>query len=78
MGTKGGMRGTQPDKHGLIEQRHALRKALAVAQGYMTNAAIDLETGAPKKTALATINGGLKQVREAIKAADDMAIGERP
>ncbi len=51
-----------------LRERAALRVALKAAAGYMTNAAIDLETGAPKRTALATINGGLKLVREALDA----------
>ena len=42
---------------------------LEAARGYMTNAAIDLETGAPKRTALDTINGGLAMVRKAIARA---------
>lgn len=46
-----------------------LLTALRAAQGYLTNAAIDLETGAPKKTALATINGGIEIVRAAIAKA---------
>jgi hypothetical protein len=33
------------------------------------NAAIDLETGAPKKTALGTINGGIAKAREALAAS---------
>ncbi len=44
----------------------ALREALEKASGYMTNAAIDLQTGAPKRTALNTIEGGLKMVRDAL------------
>lgn len=40
--------------------------ALNAAAGYLLNAKIDLETGAPKKTAIATIEGGLKVVRAAI------------
>lgn len=44
-----------------------LLEALKMAKGYMVNAAIDLNTGAPKKTALATLNGGLVRVDEAIK-----------
>lgn len=43
-----------------------LRAALSAAIGYMVNAAIDLETGAPKKTALATINGGIAKARKAL------------
>jgi hypothetical protein len=55
-------------EHVLIRQDErvrALKTALSSAEGYLLNAAIDLETGAPKRTALATINGGLRLVREA-------------
>lgn len=48
-----------------------LREALSAAMGYMTNAAIDLETGAPKRTALGTINGGIKLAREAMENTDN-------
>ena len=47
-----------------------LAAALSVARGYMLNAKIDLETGAPKRTALATIAGGLKIVDAAIAKAE--------
>ena len=51
----------------VLEKREAaLREALEKACGYMTNAAIDLQTGAPKRTALNTIEGGLKMVRAAL------------
>lgn len=43
-----------------------LRTALSAASGYLLNAKIDLETGAPKRTAIATIEGGLKVVRAAL------------
>lgn len=43
-------------------------KALGTACGYMRNAQIDLDTGAPKKTALATISGGLKLTEDALTA----------
>ena len=46
-----------------------LREALSAACGYMRNAAIDLGTGAPKKTALATVEGGLKLAEAALKEA---------
>lgn len=39
-----------------------LAEALHKAKGYLLNAKIDLETGAPKRTALATINGGLEMI----------------
>lgn len=44
-----------------------LREALSAAIGYMTNAAIDLETGAKKRTALDTINGGIARARPALE-----------
>lgn len=44
-----------------------LREALSAACGYMRNAAIDLGTGAPKKTALATVEGGLKLAEATLK-----------
>lgn len=36
---------------------------LEAATGYLLNARIDLETGATKKTAIQTIEGGLKRIR---------------
>lgn len=48
-----------------------LRAELSAAVGYMTNAAIDLEIGAPKRTALQTLNGGLKRTRQALKGANN-------
>lgn len=44
--------------------------ALKAASGYLLNAAIDLETGATKATAINTINGGLKIIRDAIAKAE--------
>ena len=46
-----------------------LEEALSAAIGYMTNAAIDLSTGAPKRTAMATINGGIERARRALGEA---------
>ncbi len=54
----------------LLEQRDELVAALKSSVGYLLNAKIDLETGAPKKTAIATIDGGLKLAREAIAKAE--------
>ena len=53
------------------EQTVDLLAALNAARGYLLNAKIDLETGAPKKTALNTIEGGLRM----IDAAFDKATG---
>lgn len=46
-----------------------LLKALEAASGYMENARIDLETGAPKRTAVATLAGGLAAVKVALAQA---------
>jgi hypothetical protein len=46
-----------------------LVKALESAMGYLLNAEIDLATGAPKKTAVATIQGGLRMIRAALEKA---------
>jgi hypothetical protein len=43
--------------------------ALKAAKGYMLNAKIDLETNAPKRTAINTLNGGLDMVDAAIRKA---------
>lgn len=43
-----------------------LVKALEAACDYLTNAAIDLQSGYTKATAIKTINGGIKMVREAL------------
>jgi len=47
--------------------------ALKAACGYLMNAKIDLETGAPKRTAIRTIDGGLALVRAAITKANGTA-----
>lgn len=43
-----------------------LRAAVKASEGYLLNAKIDLQTGAPKRTAIQTIDGGLKVVRAAL------------
>lgn len=43
-----------------------LVQALEAANGYLLNARIDLQTGCTKATAIRTIDGGLKLVREAL------------
>lgn len=53
----------------LIAAAPELLSALESASGYLLNAKIDLETGAPKRTAICTIEGGLKVVRAAIAKA---------
>jgi hypothetical protein len=48
-----------------------MEKELKAAHGYMLNAAIDLETGAPKATALRTINGGIERIKGALNELSD-------
>lgn len=67
-GSHGDLAMIEADAH-LIAAAPDMLAALKAASGYLLNAAIDLETGAPKKTALATINGGLDLVRAAIAKA---------
>lgn len=55
--------------HGPAQHAVNLAEALRAAKGYMMNAAIDLETGTPKKTTLATLNGGIRMIDEALKKA---------
>lgn len=43
-----------------------LRGELSAAIGYMINAKFDLDIGAPKRTAKATIEGGIKRARAAL------------
>jgi hypothetical protein len=57
----------------LVDQYRAendqLLAALKAAGGYLMNAKIDLETGAPKRTAIRTIEGGLSLVEAALARA---------
>jgi hypothetical protein len=50
----------------LAAEIEMLRGELSAATGYMLNAKIDLETGASKRTAIATIEGGLRRARAAV------------
>jgi hypothetical protein len=50
--------------------------ALRASFGHLMNAAIDLETGAKKKTALDTINGGVKMVQDALAEIDCQGKGD--
>ena len=52
-----------------VNSHDGLLAALKAARGYLTNAAIDLQTGVPKKTALATVEGGIGLVSAAIAKA---------
>lgn len=52
--------------HGV--EGETLYDALSAAAGYLRNAQIDLETDAPKATALRTIKGGLKRVEDALSS----------
>jgi hypothetical protein len=47
-----------------------MAKELKAARGYMMNAAIDLETGAPKATALRTLNGGIDRIAKTTQGWD--------
>jgi hypothetical protein len=70
----------EPDLEGAIDrlgetslrikaERDLLEAALKASVGYMLNAKIDLETGAPKATAIRTIEGGIKLARAALVKA---------
>ena len=50
----------------LAAEIERLRGELSAATGYMLNGKIDLETGASKRTAIATIEGGLRRARAAV------------
>jgi len=50
-----------------------LREAVKGALGYMRNARIDLETGAPKRTAVNTLGGGITMVEAALAQTDGKA-----
>lgn len=56
-----------PAKDGPLSKRLA---ALKASLGYLLNAKIDLETGAPKKTAIQTLDGGIARVRAALTNID--------
>lgn len=62
----------------LLKLIGTLRNALGAASGYLQNAAIDLQTGARKKTAISTVEGGLRVVRTALAETDlPLTAGER-
>jgi len=52
-----------------INAHDDLVAALKAALGYMRNAAIDLQTGATKATAIRTIDGGIAMVEHALAQA---------
>jgi len=56
----------------LAAELRRAREALGKATGFLLNAKIDLETGAPKRTAIATIEGGLKMIRAALEEPSDV------
>ena len=61
------IRGAELEAEARMKERcAALEKALSATAGYLLNAKIDLETGAPKRTAIMTIDGGLAMVRAAL------------
>ncbi len=66
-----------PLKPRVQEMNDDLLTALKAAAGYMRNAKIDLETGCPKRTAVRTIEGGLKLVEAAIAKAEAAALTPR-
>ena len=47
-----------------------LRSALGSARGYMLNAKIDLETHTPKRTAIQTLDSGLRMIDEVLKKGE--------
>jgi hypothetical protein len=57
-----GYRAGQAHADGLVE-------ALTAATGYMMNAAISLEAGSNKRSAINTLNSGIERARAAITAA---------
>ena len=57
----------------LTDAGMVLLDALKAASGYLLNAKLDLETGAPKKTAIATIEGGLRVVSAALAKVESKA-----
>lgn len=67
-GSHGDQAKIEADAH-LIAAAPDMLAALRAASGYLLNAKIDLETGAPKRTALGTIDGGIKVVAAAIAKA---------
>lgn len=68
----GMLAGEAADRIAALERENAaLREALGAACGYLLNAKIDLETGARKSTAIATIEGGLRRVRGALQERTD-------
>jgi len=63
----GAFDGMKPPK---VEPATELLAALSAAKGYLLNAKIDLETGAPKRTAIATISGGIRMIDAALAKAN--------
>jgi len=59
------------ERDGLRKRVAGLEAALKAMQGYLLNAKIDLETGATKRTAICTIEGGLKRARAALGEPTD-------
>jgi hypothetical protein len=52
------------------ERVSRLEEALKASLGHLMNAKIDLETGAPKATAIRTIEGGIRRARSALNQSD--------
>lgn len=62
---KVGPRLVQAAARAIMAERERMEASISAARGYLMNAKIDLETGAPKKTAIATIEGGLRRLEAA-------------
>ena len=60
----------------LAAEVERLAGELRAATGYLLNAKIDLEAGAPKRTAITTIEGGLRRARAALPPPADSMSGE--
>jgi hypothetical protein len=52
------------------EREEKLIAALRSCRGYLLNASIDLQTGAPKKTVTATIDGGIRMIDAALASIE--------
>jgi hypothetical protein len=53
-------------QHVAAAEIERLQKLLSAASGYLMNAKIDLETNATKRTAIRTIEGGIKMIEAAL------------
>jgi hypothetical protein len=60
----------------LRAENERLQKALSASVGYLMNAKIDLETGAPKRTAIRTIEGGIAAAKNSLNIHKPIGGGE--